>query len=137
MASLREDGLHRLTTRLARENAVVVIEDLNVKGMGASGGAHKRGLNRSLADAAFGQFRRMLEYKGLWYGVEIVVADRWFPSSKTCSECRAVKAKLPLSERLFVCNWVPPLTEISMRQLTWLDWAWTEQSGCFVAVEPT
>ena len=68
MAWLREDGLHKLTTRLARENAVVVIEDLNVKGMGATGGAHKRGLNRSLADASFGQFRRMLQYKGSWYG---------------------------------------------------------------------
>ena len=104
VASLREDGLHKLTTRLARENAVVVIEDLNVKGMGAKGGAHKRGLNRSLADASFGQFRRMLEYKGSWSGAEIVVADRWFPSSKTCSGCGAVKAKLPLSERLFVCD---------------------------------
>jgi len=103
-AWLREDDLHRLTTRLARENAVVVIEDLNVKGMAAAGGAHKRGLNRSLADAAFGQFRRMLEYKGAWYGAKIVVADRWFPSSKTCSECGVVKAKLPLSERLFLCD---------------------------------
>jgi len=104
VAWLREDGLHKLTTRLARENAVVVIEDLNVKGLGATGGVHKRGLNRSLADASFGQFRRMLQYKGSWYGAGIVVADRWYPSSKMCSECGAVKAKLPLSERFFVCD---------------------------------
>ena len=101
VASLREDGLQKRTTRLARENAVVVVEDLNVKGMGAAGGAYKRGLNRSLADASFGQFRRMLEYKGLWYGAEIVVADRWFPSSKTCSGVRCSESQTP-AVRAFV-----------------------------------
>ncbi|MEU1217378.1 IS607 family element RNA-guided endonuclease TnpB, partial [Streptomyces sp. NPDC005790] len=99
VASLREDVLHKLTTRLTREYGTIVVEDLNVAGMGRN-----RRLSRGVADAAFGEIRRQLTYKTRRHGTRLVVADRWFPSSKTCSRCGAVKAKLPLSVRVFECG---------------------------------
>lgn len=69
-----------------------------------SGGARKRGLNRALADASLAQIRRMLAYKTAWYGSTMVGADRWYPSSKTCSGCGTVKAKLSLAERIYRCE---------------------------------
>ncbi|MFD0576217.1 IS607 family element RNA-guided endonuclease TnpB [Dactylosporangium darangshiense] len=99
VANLRRDGLHKLTTRLTREYATVVTEDLNVAGM-----LRNRRLARHIADAGFAQLRRQLQYKSEWTGGRLVVADRWYPSSKTCSGCGAVKAKLPLSERTYTCT---------------------------------
>ncbi|MBR7552211.1 transposase, partial [Mycobacterium tuberculosis] len=64
----------------------------------------KRGLNRALADAALAEVRRMLGYKTRWYGSVLVEADRWYPSSKTCSACHAGKTKLSLADRVFVCE---------------------------------
>jgi putative transposase len=78
---------------------VVVIEDLMVKGM-----VRNRSLARAISDAGWGEFRRMLEYKAAWYGCRIVVADRFYPSSKTCSGCGSVKGELALSERVFTCE---------------------------------
>jgi len=88
---------------------VVVVEDLAVAGMTASakGSGHwrgKAGLNRAILDVAPGELRRQLAYKTRWYGSALVVADRWYPSSKTCSRCKAVKAKLSLSERTYRCE---------------------------------
>ncbi|NED88259.1 IS200/IS605 family element transposase accessory protein TnpB [Streptomyces sp. SID11233] len=99
VANLREDTLHKLTTRLTAEYGTLVIEDLNVTGMGRN-----RRLSRRVADAAFGEIRRQLTYKTRRHGTRLVVADRWFPSSKTCSRCGAVKTKLPLSVRVFACD---------------------------------
>jgi len=99
VADQRKDGLHKLTTRLASEFGTVVIEDLHVAGM-----VKNRRLARHVADASFGEFRRQLEYKTAWHGGRVIVADRWFASSKTCSGCGAVKAKLLLSERTYVCT---------------------------------
>ncbi|MGW8884697.1 IS607 family element RNA-guided endonuclease TnpB [Streptomyces sp. NPDC055749] len=99
VANLREDTIHKLTTRLASEYGTVVVEDLNVAGMGRN-----RRLSRRIADAAFGEIRRQLTYKTRHRGTRLVVADRWFPSSKTCSRCGVVKAKLPLSVRVFECD---------------------------------
>ncbi|MGW0933925.1 IS607 family element RNA-guided endonuclease TnpB [Streptomyces sp. NPDC002666] len=99
VANLREDTLHKLTTRLTREYGTIVVEDLNVAGMGRN-----RRLSRRVADAAFGEIRRQLTYKTRRHGTRLVVADRWFPSSKTCSRCGVVKAKLPLSVRVFECD---------------------------------
>ena len=98
VADQRKDGLHKLTTRLTAEFGTVVIEDLHVAGM-----VRNRRLARHVADASFGQFRRQVEYKARWHGGRVIVADRWFASSKTCSGCGAVKAKLPLSERTYAC----------------------------------
>jgi IS605 OrfB family transposase len=99
VANLRRDGLHKLTTRLTAEHATVVVEDLNVTGMLAN-----RRLARHIADAGFAEIRRQLTYKAGWNGGRLLVADRWYPSSKTCSGCGAVKAKLALSERDYECE---------------------------------
>lgn len=120
VADVRADGLHKLTTRLATTYGTVVVEDLNVAGMTrrsrpvadpdhpggytANGAAAKAGLNRVILDAAPAELRRQLTYKCTWYGSRLVVADRWYPSSKTCSACRTVKAKLSLAERTFDCD---------------------------------
>jgi putative transposase len=99
MADLRADETHKLTTMLTQNYSLIGIEDLNVKGMMAN-----HNLARSIADAALSDARRQLEYKSEVSGSRIVVADRWFPSSKTCSCCGAVKESLLLSERTFRCE---------------------------------
>jgi putative transposase len=109
VANARADGLHKLTTRLAKTYGTVVVEDLAVKAMTASAKGSgnwrgKAGLNRSVLDVSPGELRRQLSYKCTWYGGKLVVADRWYPSSKTCSGCGLVKAKLALSERIFSCE---------------------------------
>jgi putative transposase len=96
---LREDSLHRLTTRIAGTYGTVVVEDLNVAGMLKNGN-----LARHLADAGFGTIRRQLGYKTVWRGGALIVADRWYPSSKTCSACTTVKTKLSLRDRVFECD---------------------------------
>ncbi|MEB3177832.1 MAG: RNA-guided endonuclease TnpB family protein [Nostocaceae cyanobacterium] len=98
IANIRKDTLHKLTTLLAKNHGTVVIEDLNVSGMLAS---HK--LAKSIADMGFYEFRRQLTYKSELYGSKLVVVDRWFPSSKTCSNC-GTKKILSLSERMFECT---------------------------------
>lgn len=99
VANLRRDSLHKLTTRLAREHATIVVEDLNVAGM-----LRNRRLARRITDAGFAEIRRQLAYKTMWNGGRLVVADRWYPSSKTCSGCGTVKTKLALSERTYTCT---------------------------------
>ncbi|MGW0215313.1 IS607 family element RNA-guided endonuclease TnpB [Micromonospora chokoriensis] len=99
VANLRRDGLHKLTTRLAREYGTIVVEDLNVGGMLAN-----RTLARHIADAGFAEIRRQLAYKTGWNGGRLLLADRWYPSSKTCSGCGTVKTKLALSEREYECE---------------------------------
>ena len=98
VAALRSDFTHKLTTRLCRENQTLVIEDLHVKGMMA---CKNRALH--LADIAFGTVRRQLVYKAVRYGCELVVADRWYPSSKLCSGCGAKNAALGPGERSWTC----------------------------------
>jgi putative transposase len=98
-ANARRDGLHKLTTRLVRTYGTVVLEDLNVVGMMSN-----RKLARRIADAGMGELRRQVEYKAAWAGGRTDLANRWYPSSKTCSGCGAVKAKLRLSERTFRCD---------------------------------
>jgi IS605 OrfB family transposase len=99
VADLRRDGLHKLTTRLAAGHGTVVVEDLNVSGM-----LRNRRLARHIADAGFAELRRQLAYKTTWNGGRLIVADRWYPSSKTCSGCGTVKTKLALSEREYECE---------------------------------
>lgn len=95
----RLDFLHKISTRLARTKSAIVIEDLSVTRMLCN---HR--LARHIADAGWGEFRRMLGYKTKWYGSRLIVAPRFYPSSRTCSECRSVKPTLALSERKFVCE---------------------------------
>ncbi|MEV6700936.1 IS607 family element RNA-guided endonuclease TnpB [Streptomyces sp. NPDC051453] len=99
VTALRRDQIHKLTTGLAREYGTIVVEDLNVAGM-----VKNRRLARAVADAGFGEIRRQLAYKTVWNGGHLEVANRWFPSSKTCSSCGTVKTKLPLRVRTYVCE---------------------------------
>ncbi|MGA4857961.1 RNA-guided endonuclease InsQ/TnpB family protein [Streptomyces koyangensis] len=99
IADRRQDHLHKLTTRLVRENQTLVIEDLAVRNM-----LKNRALARAISDASWSAFRSMLEYKAAWYGRDVVVVDRFFPSSKLCSTCGAVRSNMPLSLREWTCT---------------------------------
>jgi len=112
VAERRATTLHQLTKRLTTQWQTVAVEDLNVAGMTRSGKgtlekpgrnvAAKSGLNRSVLDVSPGELRRQLDYKTRWYGSQLVVIDRWYPSSQTCSQC-AVRTKLTLRQRVFRC----------------------------------
>src|SRR5262249_55445798 len=94
----RRDFLHRASTRLVRTADLIVIEDLNVRGM-----VRNRHLARAISDCGWGEFRRQLAYKCQRYGRRLVVIDRWYPSSKTCSVCGHLLAELSLGVRQWKC----------------------------------
>ncbi|WP_416972593.1 RNA-guided endonuclease InsQ/TnpB family protein [Streptomyces sp. 4F14] len=95
----RRDFLHKVTTRLVRENQTIVIEDLTVRNM-----LGNHNLARAISDASWAELRSQFEYKCAWYGRELVVVDRFFPSSKTCSACGLIRDKLPLNVRQWTCE---------------------------------
>jgi putative transposase len=95
----RQDSLHKLTTYLANNFSEIVIEDLNVSGMLAN---HK--LARSISDMGFHEFKRQLLYKAELSGARVVLADRWYPSSKTCSQCGTIHTELTLANRTYTCS---------------------------------
>ncbi len=99
IADRRRDLLHKLTTRLVRDNQTLVIEDLAVRNM-----VKNHSLARAISDAAWHQFREFLTYKAQWYGREVIVVDRWFPSSRLCSACTAIAEKMALSVRSWTCR---------------------------------
>lgn len=99
IADRRRDHLHKLSTRLVRENQVIAIEDLSVRNM-----VKNHSLARSISDASWSSFRTMLEYKAQWYGRDVVAIDRFYPSSKTCSECGRIAESLPLNIRDWECE---------------------------------
>ena len=99
VANVRADALHKATSNLAARYETIVAEDLNVAGM-----TRNRKLARAISDQGFGEARRMLGYKTAWNGGQLRSADRFYPSSKTCSACGAVKAKLALKDRVYVCE---------------------------------
>lgn len=98
VADARRDFLHKFSTRLVRENDVIAVEDLNVRGM-----VHNRRLARAISCSGWAEFRSMLEYKAQRYGRTVITMDRWYPSSKTCSACGHVVAELSLSTRTWQC----------------------------------
>ena len=98
VANLRKNTLHQITTYLCKNHATIVVEDLNVSGMLKN---HK--LAQVIADCGFHEFKRQLEYKAKKFGCEIIIADRWFPSSKTCSSCGHIQ-DMPLKERIYNCE---------------------------------
>lgn len=101
IACIRSDSTHKATTEIARTKqlSVVVLEDLNVKGM-----LKNHCLAKSIQDAAWGEFKRQVEYKARWKGFEMALAPRFFPSSKTCSGCGHVRKEQTLDERTYVCS---------------------------------
>nr|WP_254657994.1 transposase [Pleurocapsa sp. PCC 7327] len=94
----RLDHLHKLTTRLIRENQTIVVENLAVKNM-----VKNPKLARAISDAVWGEMVRQLEYKAKWYGRDLVKIDRWFPGSKRCGSCGHIVEKLPLNVREWDC----------------------------------
>ncbi len=98
ISDARKDFLHKLTTRLVRENQTIAVEDLAVKNM-----VKNRKLSQVISDASWGELVRQLEYKCDWYGRNFVKIDRWFPSSKRCGHCGHVVDKLPLTIRSWTC----------------------------------
>ncbi|WP_043464988.1 RNA-guided endonuclease TnpB family protein [Kitasatospora sp. MBT66] len=99
IADRRRDSLHKLTTRLVRENQTIVIEDLTVRNM-----LKNRKLARAISDSSWTELRSMLEYKADWYGREVIAVDRWFPSSKLCSTCGTLQSRMPLYVREWTCG---------------------------------
>lgn len=100
IADRRRDHLHKVTTRLVRENQALAIEDLTVRNM-----LRNHSLARAISDASWSELRSMLEYKSLWYGRDLLLVDRWFPSSKLCSTpgCGHMNQKMPLNVRSWTC----------------------------------
>jgi len=99
ISDAKKDQLHKFTTRLVRENQSIAIEDLAVRNM-----LKNHRLAGSISDASWTMIRSMLEYKCNWYGRELRIVDRWFPSSKTCSKCGHVVERLPLKTRSWTCT---------------------------------
>lgn len=99
IASCRLDTLHKVSYELVRDNGLIVIEDLNVKGM-----IKNRKLSKHIADASWGNFVNLLQYKCDWYGRELVKVNRFFPSSKTCNVCGWINQELKLSDREWTCK---------------------------------
>ncbi len=95
---VRKDFLHKLSTKLIRENQTIALEDLAVKNM-----VHNRKLSRCISEQGWREFRTMLEYKAEWYGRELIIVDRFWPTSKTCS-CCGRKADLSLKDRRWTCE---------------------------------
>lgn len=98
ISCIRKDAIHKLTTYLSKNHAECVIEDLNIKGMIKN---HK--LASAILDGGFFEFKRQMEYKCSWYGTTLTVVDRFYPSSKTCSNCGTIKRDLQLKDRVYRC----------------------------------
>src|SRR5262249_10572814 len=99
VAHQRANTLHQVTSRLAKTQSIVVIEELNVAGM-----LKNHHLAQAIGDVGFYEFRRQLAYKAEWYGCQVIMASRWEPSSKTCSGCGWVDEELTLADRTFRCE---------------------------------
>ena len=98
IADIRQDFLHKLSTRLIHENQVIAVETLAVSNM-----KKNRKLAKSIGDAGWAEFARQLEYKARWYGREVVKIDRWYPSSKRCRDCGYTAERMPLNVRQWTC----------------------------------
>jgi putative transposase len=98
VANIRKDSIHQVTSQLSKTKSVVVLEDLNVSGM-----VKNHHLAQAISDVGFYEFRRQLMYKSKWYGCEVILADRFFPSSKFCSRCGYKLDKLDLKVREWDC----------------------------------
>ena len=99
VANIRKDALHQATTFLTKTKSAIVLENLNVSGMMKN---HR--LAQAIADVGMYEFRRQLQYKGGWYGCDVLLADRFYPSTKRCSQCGQIKPVVELSEREYCCE---------------------------------
>ena len=100
LTNIRQDYLHQTTTEIVnRKPRFICMEDLNVKGM-----MKNRHLSKAVQQQCFGEFRRQIEYKAMWNNIPVIIADRFFPSSKLCSGCGNIKKDLKLSDRIYRCE---------------------------------
>ena len=99
VANIRNDALHKATTLLTKTKSAIVLENLNVGGM-----LKNHLLAQAIADVGMYEFRRQLVYKGAWYGCQVLMADRFYPSTKRCSQCGQVKPVMNLGEREYQCE---------------------------------
>ena len=99
VANIRKDAIHQATTWLAKTKSAIMLENLNVSGM-----MKNRHLAQAIADVGMYEFRRQLQYKGGWYGCDVLLADRFYPSTKRCSQCGQIKPVVELSEREYRCE---------------------------------
>ena len=100
LSNIRQNYLHQTTSEIVkREPSFICIEDLNVKGM-----MKNKHLSKAVQQQCFGEFRRQIEYKAMWNNIPVIIADRFFPSSKLCSCCGTIKKDLKLSDRIYKCE---------------------------------
>lgn len=100
ITDIRKNYLHQTTNKIIKQLPKrIVLEDLNIKGM-----MKNRHLSKAISECNFYEFKRQIEYKSKFYGIELIFADRFFPSSKTCNKCGLIKSDLKLSDRIFVCE---------------------------------
>lgn len=100
LTNIRHNYIHNVTTKIVnRKPMFIVLEDLNVRGM-----MKNKHLSKAIASQGFNEFRRQLTYKCRWNNIELRIVDRWYPSSKTCSKCGAIKKDLKLSDRTYICE---------------------------------
>ena len=100
LTNIRHNYLHQTTTEIVKTKpSYIVLEDLNVKGM-----MKNKHLSKAVQQQGFGEFRRQIEYKSMWNNIQVIIADRFFPSSKLCSCCGAIKKDLKLSDRIYRCE---------------------------------
>ena len=100
LTNIHQNYLHQTTTEIAKTKpSYIVLEDLNVKGM-----MKNRHLSKAVQQQCFGEFRRQIEYKSAWNNIPVIIADRFFPSSKLCSCCGNIKKDLKLSDRIYKCE---------------------------------
>jgi putative transposase len=124
IANIRKDAIHKVTTHLAKTKSVVVIEDLHVRGL-----LKNHRVAKAVGDASFYELRRQLVYKALWFGFRLVIAPRFFPSSKRCSQCGQVKTKLRLATRRFMCETCGFVVDRDLNaslNLEWVAASWAE-----------
>ncbi|MGN0252072.1 MAG: RNA-guided endonuclease InsQ/TnpB family protein [Oliverpabstia sp.] len=100
LVNIRQNYLHQTTTEIVKTKpSYIVLEDLNVKGM-----MKNKHLSKTVQQQCFGEFRRQIEYKSAWNNIPVIIADRFFPSSKLCSCCGNIKKDLKLSDRIYKCE---------------------------------
>ncbi|MCC8246085.1 RNA-guided endonuclease InsQ/TnpB family protein [Saccharothrix luteola] len=132
IADRRRDFLHKLSTRLVRENQMVVIEDLDVRGM-----MKNRFPTRAIGDASWARLRSMLECRSRWYGRELVLVDRWYPSTKTCSACGHLLDRMSVDVRDWTCPGCGTTHDPDIDAATNILAAGRAVTACGVGVRPT
>jgi putative transposase len=129
-ANQRKDFLHRSSSTLVKTHDRLCLEDLAVKNL-----VRNRPLARRIADAGWGTFRQMVDYKASWYGTELKIAPRWFPSSRTCSSCGWHWTEMTLSDRAFRCGHCGAVMDRDRNAAVNLA-AWANAESCSASQAP-